>query len=318
MLAAVSWLSGIIFAGYIIAFFGGSLVGGEAYRWNEALPDLYDPSSRLSTSAIGAHFLAGSILVLLGPVQLIGRLRRRIPWLHRWLGRIYVASAAAAGVGGLAFIVGQGTVGGTLMDIGFGLYGVLMVLSAAMSYLYARSRQYELHRAWAIRLFALTIGSWLYRIEYGAWFLLSRFFGSLTEWNDWFDAVMVFFFYVPNMIVAEFVIRAGQQNRTASADLLACALFVAASAFIAFITLMFTAHTWGPKIVSGLTLQSQRGSGMFFVGSGISDHGRTILNSPLSKGFSPCLLRFRSMAEPMTSTKMAKPRFCGCFAIICR
>lgn len=254
LLVAVSWLSGVIFAAYIVAFFGGTLVGGEAYRWNEALPDLYDPSSRLSTSAIGGHFVAGSILVLLGPVQLIGRLRRSIPRLHRWLGRIYVVSAAAAGVGGLAFIVGQGTIGGTLMDVGFGLYGALMVLSATMSYLHARSGRYHSHRAWAIRLFALTIGSWLYRIEYGAWFLLSRISGPMAEFSDWFDAVMVFFFYVPNLIVAEFVIRAGQQNRTASADLLASALFVAASAFIAFVTLMFTAHTWGPKIASGITL----------------------------------------------------------------
>ncbi|WP_244434310.1 DUF2306 domain-containing protein [Agrobacterium tumefaciens] len=251
---AVSWLSGVIFAAYIIAFFGGAVVGGEAYRWNEALPGLHDRSSPLSTSAIGAHFAAGSILVLLGPVQLIGRLRQSIPWLHAWLGRFYVVSAAAAGVGGLAFIVGQGTIGGTLMDVGFGLYGALMAVSATMSYLHARSSRYSSHRAWAIRLFALTIGSWLYRIEYGAWFLLSRLFGPSAEFGDWFDAIMVFFFYVPNLIVAEFVIRTGQQNRTASSNLSASALFVAASAFIAFVTLMFTAHTWGPKIASGITL----------------------------------------------------------------
>lgn len=254
LLVAVSWLSGAIFAAYILGFFGGTAISGRVSRWNEALPDLYDPSSSLSTSAIGTHFLAGSILVLLGPVRLIGRLRRSTPCVHRWLGRIYVASAAAAGVGGLAFIVGQGTVGGTLMDVGFGLYGVLMVLSAAKTYLYARSRQYALHRAWAIRLFALTIGSWLYRIEYGAWFLLSQFFGPLAEWSDSFDALMVFFFYIPNLIVAESVIRAGWRNPTAGADFLASVLLVIASAFIAFITLMFTAHTWGPKIASGITL----------------------------------------------------------------
>ncbi|MES5048216.1 hypothetical protein ABVB72_23465 [Rhizobium nepotum] len=34
----------------------------------------------------------------------------------------------------MAFIVGQGTIGGTLMDAGFGLYGVLMVLSATMAF----------------------------------------------------------------------------------------------------------------------------------------------------------------------------------------
>ncbi|OED00717.1 DUF2306 domain-containing protein [Rhizobium sp. YK2] len=254
LLVSVSWLSGVIFAAYIVVFFGGTVISGDAYRWNETLPGLYDPSARLSTSAIGAHFVAGSILVLLGPLQLIDRLRRRVPGLHRWLGRLYVVSAAVAGVGGLVFIVGQGTVGGTLMDVGFGLYGTLMVVTATMSYLHARSRRYHSHRAWAIRLFALTIDSWLYRIEYGAWFLMSRFSDYMTEFGDRFDAIMVFFFYVPNLIVAEFVIRAGRQARTASADLAASALFVAASAFIALVTLMFTAHTWGPGIASRLTL----------------------------------------------------------------
>lgn len=253
LLVVVSWLSGVVFAAYIVGFFGGTAVREDAYRWNESLPGLYDPSSRLSTSAIGAHFLAGTILVLLGPVQLIGRLRRSVPRLHRWLGRIYVVSAAAAGVGGLAFIVGHGTVGGTLMDIGFGFYGVLMLLSATLSYLYARSGRYNLHRAWAIRLFALTIGSWLYRIEYGAWFLLSGFFGSLAQWSDWFHALMVFFFYIPNLIVAEFVIRAERQDRTARADILASGLLVVASAFIAFVTWIFAADIWGPRILSGLT-----------------------------------------------------------------
>lgn len=47
----------------------------DVYRRNEALPGLHESSSWLSTSGIGAHFLAGTILVLLGPVQFIDRLR---------------------------------------------------------------------------------------------------------------------------------------------------------------------------------------------------------------------------------------------------
>ncbi|MBP2562175.1 hypothetical protein J2857_004966 [Neorhizobium galegae] len=117
----------------------------------------------------------------------------------------------------MAFIVGQGTIGGTLMDVGFDLYGALMVLSATMSYLHARP-------------------------------------GPMAEFSDWLDALMVFFFYISNLIVAEFVIRAGRQKRTGSADLSVSALFVAASAFIAFVIWMFAANTWGPKIASGLTL----------------------------------------------------------------
>ena len=58
------------------------------------------------------------------------------------------------------------------MDIGFGLYGALMVLAAIQTFRYARARSLSRHRTWALRLFALAIGSWLYRMDYGFWLLL--------------------------------------------------------------------------------------------------------------------------------------------------
>lgn len=106
-LVAASWISGAIFAAYIVAFFGGVALGGAGERWNESLPDLYDGGALLSTAAIGAHFMAGAVLLLLGPVQLIGSVRRNVPALHRWLGRIYVASAGLAGAGGLWLHTGE-------------------------------------------------------------------------------------------------------------------------------------------------------------------------------------------------------------------
>ncbi|CCV13953.1 DUF2306 domain-containing protein [Mesorhizobium sp. STM 4661] len=219
-------------------------------------PDLYDGRSLLATAAIGAHFIAGGVLLLLGPVQLIGGVRRAVPWLHRWLGRIYVISAGLAGLGGLGFILEKGTIGGPLMDVGFGLYGALMVLCATMAYVHARSGRYERHRAWAIRLFALTIGSWLYRMEYGAWFLLSGGLGTGSGFTGWFDAIMMFFFYVPNLIVAELFIRARRRDRGAVVSLGAATLLLAASAFIIFATWSFTARNWGPGMISGITQPS--------------------------------------------------------------
>jgi hypothetical protein len=90
---ATCWISGAIFAAYIIAFFRGLTAGSASQRWNEALPDLHDGRSPLTTIAIGAHFVAGGVLPLLGPIQLIGGVRHAVPWLHRWLRRIYVVSA---------------------------------------------------------------------------------------------------------------------------------------------------------------------------------------------------------------------------------
>lgn len=251
LLVAASWISGAIFGAYIVGFFGGSALAGAGERWNESLPELYDGQALFATLAIGAHFFAGGILLLLGPIQLIGAVRRKVPALHRWLGRIYVLSAGLAGLGGLGFIAGRGTVGGPLMDIGFGIYGALMVLCAVMAYSHARGGRYQQHSAWAIRLFALTVGSWLYRMEYGAWFLMTGGLGTGTSFSGWFDAIMMFFFYIPNLIVAELFIRVRRQSHGTMANLSAAMALLVASLFIIFATWNFTARNWGPRMLSG-------------------------------------------------------------------
>lgn len=202
---------------------------------------------------IGAHFIAGGVLLLLGPVQLIGGVRRNFPALHRWAGRVYVLAAGLAGLGGLGFILGQGTIGGSLMDVGFGIYGALMIVCATQAYVHARARRYEQHRAWAIRLFALTIGSWLYRMEYAFWFLLTGGLGRTSDLTGRFDAIMVFFFYVPNLIIAELFIRARRKDRGAAASLGAATLILAASAFVIVATWSFTVRAWGPGMIRGAT-----------------------------------------------------------------
>lgn len=116
-----------------------------------------------------------------------------------------------------------------------------------------RGGNYDQHRAWAVRLFALTVGSWLYRMEYGAWFLVSGGFGIGAGFTGWFDAIMMFFFYVPNLIVAELFIRTRRRDFGTVASFGAATVLLAASAFIIFATWSFTARSWGPRLVSGIT-----------------------------------------------------------------
>src|SRR3546814_5621501 len=99
------------------------------------------------------------------------------------------------------------------MDIGFAIYGALMILCAERAFTHARQRRFDAHRAWAIRLFALTVGSWLYRMEYALWYLVMGDLGT-DHFRGWFDAIMTFFFYIPNLAVAEFFIRAGTGKRS--------------------------------------------------------------------------------------------------------
>lgn len=137
------------------------------------------------------------------------------------------------------------------MTLGFGLYGALMVVAATLTFVNGRSRRLEPHRAWAIRLFALAIGSWLYRMEYGFWFLVAGRLGHADDFSGWFDIVMAFFFYLPNLAVAELFIRARRSMHGALA-LAATATLVAASGFLALATWVFTTRFWWPGMVGGL------------------------------------------------------------------
>ena len=85
-LVSIVWISAAIFGLYIVALYAGAVSDGAPERWNESLPRLYEPYEMLATIGIGAHFMTGTILLLLGPIQLIRTGRESAPWLHRWLG----------------------------------------------------------------------------------------------------------------------------------------------------------------------------------------------------------------------------------------
>src|ERR1700743_2569692 len=104
-LTAASWFSAAIFGAYIIAFYGGAIPAGRLDQWNHTLPRLYEPGHPAAALAVGVHFATGGILLLCCPLQLIGDVRRRWPAFHRWLGRVYVATAGITGAGGLLYIL---------------------------------------------------------------------------------------------------------------------------------------------------------------------------------------------------------------------
>jgi hypothetical protein len=252
LLMVVVWTSSALFGLYILAFYGRTALTGLPAQWNTVLPGLYGSGTPMANGGIGLHFAAGGLILVLGCIQLLPGLRARWPALHRWVGRSYVLAALAAGVGGLAFIVAKGTVGGAVMDVGFGLYGVLMIVSATQAWRYGYARRIETHRAWALRLFALAIGSWLYRMDYGIWLLLAHGAGHTEAFSGPFDHVMVFFFYLPNLLVVELYLRAWQTGIAPVARWAASAVMLAAALLLGVGTYFFTLHYWGPGMLGQL------------------------------------------------------------------
>ncbi len=249
ILGATVWLSALIFGLYILVVYAYSLFSGEMMNWNDLLPGLYDGSNRTSTVGIGLHFLGGGLLLIFGCIQLLEQVRNRYPLIHRVIGRIYVIASLVTALGGFAFILFKGTIGGWIMDVGFGLYGLLMLVAAWETIRRARKGQFELHRAWALRLFALTIASWLYRMEYGFWFMLADGWGHQDDFHGSFDFFMDFFFYIPNLMVAEIVIRRVQLFRTPALRFGAAAFLLLAISFILLGSYYFTRHLWAPAII---------------------------------------------------------------------
>jgi hypothetical protein len=252
VLVGASWVSAAAFGLYILGFYLGAIRTGAMEQWNENLSGLYDKHAPLAFLAMTLHLATGAVILLFGPVQLIGKIRSRWPVVHRWIGRVYVLTSALAGVGGLIFIATKGTIGGAVMDAGFGLYGALMVIAAVQAYRYARMRRFEEHRAWAIRLFALAIGSWLYRMDYGFWLLAMHRLGHLENFHGPFDRVMAFFFYLPNLVVAEIFLRAKRMPSHSGFRALAVVVMNLAALIVGVGTYYFIRFYWGPGIVHGL------------------------------------------------------------------
>lgn len=252
-LVATVWISAILFGLYILAFYAMALYDGNMTKWNKVLPEIYQPGTRTATLGIGLHFAAGGIILVLGCIQLMNKVRIRYPKLHRWLGRVYVVASVLAAIGGLVFIALKGTIGGTVMNIGFALYGILMLVCAIETIRQARAKRLEAHRVWALRLFSLAIGSWLYRMDYGFWLLLADGAGHTKDFHGWFDQVMSFFFYLPNLIVVELFVRAKQFNSSAGLRIAAALVLFLATAFLMIGTYFFTDRLWGPAIVGLFT-----------------------------------------------------------------
>src|SRR5207244_4820450 len=102
-LATTAWLSAALFGAYIVCFYAGAIAVGTPEQWNDNLRGLFDPRTPAGTAGIAAHFAAGGIILLLGPIQLIAGIRNAAPAFHRWAGRLYVLACFIAGIGGLPF-----------------------------------------------------------------------------------------------------------------------------------------------------------------------------------------------------------------------
>ncbi|MEM9344702.1 MAG: DUF2306 domain-containing protein [Pseudomonadota bacterium] len=169
---------------------------------------LFQPDDPVTaTLGLAAHMVLGAIITVLAPLQIIGPVRRRVPWLHRWAGYVIAGAALVTACGGLIYIALSGTVGGPVMSVGFALYGLLLGLAAVRTVQLSRAGRMAQHRRWGLRLFLLAIGSYLYRLHYGLWYLATGGYASSPAFDGAFDLYMTFGFYLPYLAALELYFR---------------------------------------------------------------------------------------------------------------
>ena len=148
------------------------------------------------------HAGGGIVALTLGPWGFWSRRRNKYLNLHRWMGRIYLLAVLVGSLGGLYMAVTA--FGGLPTRIGFGMLGALWFTTGAMAYVNIRQGKVQVHRAWMIRNYALTFSAVMLRIWLPLFLALGYGFPesyTTVAWICW----------VPNLLVAELIIRKGKQ-----------------------------------------------------------------------------------------------------------
>jgi uncharacterized membrane protein len=150
------------------------------------------------------HITFGGIALLIGWVQFSKKIRAAKLNLHRTIGKMYMVAVALSGTGG--FIIAMSASGGPVCMAGFGLLAVLWLYTDLQGYRAIRKLQIERHRAWMIRNYSLTFAAVTLRIylPLATAVMHLDFIPSyrVISWLCW----------VPNLIVAEMLIRRANRN----------------------------------------------------------------------------------------------------------
>jgi uncharacterized membrane protein len=131
------------------------------------------------------HIVPGLLFMILGPLQFVKRIRSRNIRLHRWSGRVFVASGLVIGVTALimSFLM---SIGGAIETAATTFFALIFLFALGKAFFYIRRREIAPHREWMIRAFAIGLAVATTRPIVGLFFALTdlspqEFFG-LAFW----------------------------------------------------------------------------------------------------------------------------------------
>jgi uncharacterized membrane protein len=193
----IAWRAVGLFAAAALVLLGARFfIGGALPFLLDVSPDSYGRYWP-RRSFLLTHIVAGSLALVVGPIQLWSGLRRRSLRLHRWLGRLYVASVL---VGGLAaFSLASRTEASAAHAISLTVLGMAWWITTGIAWLAIRRRQIRRHQLWIVRSYIVTFSF----VTFRWWAEL----GALRGLGSEPVAVLVWLSWVVPLLAMEIVLR---------------------------------------------------------------------------------------------------------------
>lgn len=170
----VAALGQLLFASYVVIFYGRAAVQGHPEIWNKVLQAGYVPGDTVGNLVLASHLLFGAAITLAGTLQPVPQIRRRWPRFHRWNGRFFLVASAIAASGGLIIIWTRATGGDLSQHIAISINALFILFCVGAAWQRAVTRRFDAHREWALRLWLAANGGWFFRIGLMAWIVANR------------------------------------------------------------------------------------------------------------------------------------------------
>jgi uncharacterized membrane protein len=233
---------------FILLFYYPSALSGNFVAWDNK-PNItgFVAGDAVGNMMFALHVIIAAVMTAGGLVQLIPAIRQKWPKIHRWNGRVFVATALILAVGGLWLVWVRGSYLTLTGAFGISLNGFLIIGFAAQAWRTAINKKFAEHRRWALRLFIVANAVWFMRLGYMIWGVGTGGAGVGDAMNGPFDYFLAFGNSLVPLAFMELYLRvqATQSHRAyyaMAAALIVCALLTIGGSAAAW---MFM---WGPYV----------------------------------------------------------------------
>ena len=240
-------LGQLVFAFSIASFYISTAARGELSQWNKFMTHGNVAGQPIGNGVVVVHLVGVVLLIVCGALQLVPQVLRRAPKFHRWNGRVYLVSALSLSAAGMYMLWVRGTVGGLGVHMATTTNVVLIWVCAGMALRYALQRDFKRHRAWALRLYVVSLGGWFIRVLFPLWIVVFRgpLGVDLTTLTGPGLLILTYGEYLVPLAAVELYLRAQARPGAARRWAAAVVLFVLTLG-MATGTVLATAGSWVP------------------------------------------------------------------------